>query len=125
MRQNKRGKRKWTANEVFEKFRGLRRIKGRLGLKEWEASEFVEKVRDILREKDAKDFHGGPYARVVLVIHTSEPDLCFKKDDYSRILRGENLGRCKQITDIYLLFSYQPGTKSHPFLHLEMPGLSD
>src|ERR1022692_2635042 len=31
------------------------------------ANELVEKVRGILKEKDAKTFHGGPYAKVVLV----------------------------------------------------------
>src|SRR5258708_1850155 len=41
--------------------------------KEWTADALIEKIRNILKAKDEKRFHGGPYSRIVLIIHTDEP----------------------------------------------------
>ncbi|MGD0208562.1 MAG: hypothetical protein ABSC89_13255 [Verrucomicrobiota bacterium] len=97
---------------------------GQRAQKRWTPNELVAKVQEIIQGKDSKQFHGGPYSKVVLVIHTDEPRLR-RFDDCKAILHNQKLGRCKQITDAYLLGSFVPRRKFYPFLRLQISGLLD
>ncbi len=85
--------------------------------KEWTQDELLLKIEGIVRRKDSKTLHGGPYSKVVLVIHTDEPLL--RQMPLGEILRDQKLFPCQKITDAYLLLSYQPGRESYPFFRLE------
>ena len=86
--------------------------------KEWTPNGLLAKIREIVRKKDAKNYHGGPYSKIVLVIFTDEP--LVRSADCASILRNQVLGRCRNITDCYLLLSYQPGLKSYPYFRVEI-----
>jgi hypothetical protein len=92
--------------------------RGRGAWKEWPSSELIEKLKQIARKKDSKHFQGGPYSKIVLVIHTDEPMV--RSADCDSILRGQVFGRCRQITEVYLLLSYAPGLKAYPYFRLEV-----
>ena len=68
--------------------------------------------------KDRKVFHGGPYAEVIACLFTDEPALSVKFA--AQELTGKVFGPVAQLTSAYLLFSYQPATKSYPALRLEL-----
>ncbi len=90
--------------------------------KKWSSEELIAKLRAIISEKDGKNFHGGPYSKKVLVIHTDEPLLCHL--DCGEILRGQNFGLCRQISEVYLLFPPDPAPNQArsvcPFLRLKI-----
>src|SRR5690606_35040917 len=41
----------------------------------WEPDDIRLAIESLLRRKDEKTFHGGPYADIAVVIHTDEPVL--------------------------------------------------
>jgi hypothetical protein len=92
--------------------------RGRRVKKEWTSIELLTKLKEIVGKKDSKNYYGGPYSKIILVIHTDEP--LVRAMDCDSILRGQIAGRCKQITDCYLLLSYNPGLKSYPYFKLEI-----
>jgi hypothetical protein len=85
--------------------------------KEWSQEDFLAAVAAIVREKDRKQF-GSAYMRRILVIHTAEPLLSV--EDCATWINGRSFGPAKQLTDTFLLFSYQPGQEFYPYLKLTM-----
>lgn len=86
--------------------------------KEWSSAELTARLQAIISEKDAKNFHGGPYSKKILVIHTDEPLLCHSH--CSDIVRGQHFGPCRQINEVYLLFSPDPARSVCPYRRLEI-----
>jgi hypothetical protein len=41
----------------------------------WQRSDFLQHLERLLKTKDGKTYVGGPFARVVLLVHTDEPML--------------------------------------------------
>lgn len=76
---------------------------GKHAFKQWLPDELITKLQEKITAKDSKEFHGGPYSKVMLVIHTDEPLLSHV--DCEKILRGKKFGPCKKIDDAYLIFS--------------------
>lgn len=95
--------------------------RGRRVWKEWTRRELLAKLRKIVRNKDSKIYHGGPYTSIILVIHTDEPLL--RPTDFDSVLCDQAIFHCKQITDAYLLLSYNPGLKSYPYFKLKIARL--
>ena len=91
--------------------------RGQRDWKNWGPDELIAKLREIVNEKDAKEFHGGPYSKKILVIYTDEPVL--RQSNCSQILRGQNFGPCRQINEVYLLFSPDPARGVCSFIRLE------
>jgi len=96
---------------------------GKSVFKQWSPDELTTKLQEKIATKDLKEFHGGPFSKVVLVIHTDEPLLSHA--DCEKILRGKKFGPCKKITDIYIIFSDVLGREFYPFIQLDMMGLFD
>ena len=113
----------FEVTELVDRETIARNKHGQCVWQEWSSSELTATIRQIVKKKDSKHFHGGPYSKMFLVIHTDEPLL--RHADCEVILRGQNFGPCKQITDVYLLFSFVPGRESYPFLRLKTDGLFD
>ena len=82
----------------------------------WEPSEVIETVQRILTTKDEKTWHGGPYPRVVLAIHTDEPALA--PADYVSAFESHPFEKPTVITDAYVLFSYDPASEAYPVARL-------
>ncbi len=82
----------------------------------WQPGDLVSSVSALLQRKDEKTFHGGPFSEILVCLFTDEPMLTL--DAASAELSPARFGPFKQITSAFLLFSYQPGTKTYPVLKL-------
>ena len=48
--------------------------------RDWENSEeVIQELQRIIEKKDSKTYHGCPYEKLILVIHTAEPDLTHRE----------------------------------------------
>lgn len=79
----------------------------------WQRLDFLAHLERLLETKDGKSYLGGPFDRVALLVHTDEPMLIRSQcEDW---LSGHHFGPFKQITEAYLLFSYEPGIGCSPY----------
>jgi hypothetical protein len=82
----------------------------------WLDNDLIDKFRSLVRRKDDLNaVKGGPYDRYVLLIHTDE---YFISLDRLRTLLGHLSITTTLISDIYILFSYDPNLGYCPLLHL-------
>lgn len=86
--------------------------------RDWNQKELLDAVEERLRDKDSKEFNGGPYDEKIVVIHTDEPVITF--DEYEPILRSYILEEFRQITSAYVLFSYDPNSQGFPLVKLSL-----
>ena len=84
----------------------------------WRSGDLGPAITARLGEKDAKTFHGGPYSAIAVCLFTDEPALTV--DFAKRELASVSFGPYRQIDAAYLLFSYDPGSKSYPLLPLRI-----
>lgn len=84
----------------------------------WRPGNLGAAITARLAEKDTKTFHGGPFATLAVCLFTDEPALTV--DFAKRELASVSFGPYKQIGTAYLLFSYDPGSKSYPLLPLRL-----
>ncbi len=84
----------------------------------WRPGELAEHVDRVLKDKDSKHFHGGPYEEIVICLFTDEPAL-----DVTAALAELNttaFGPFMQVTAAFLLFSYAPSTRTYPLATLSL-----
>ena len=74
--------------------------------RDWKPNEVITEINRIIQEKDGKTFHGGPYAKKILLIFTDEDTLLSGRFEYARLLSEQSFGPVKQIDEVYFLFSY-------------------
>jgi len=84
----------------------------------WQPGELTDTIRTRLEEKDKKTFHGGPYASIIVCLFTDEPALTHEIAVGE--LHPQSFGPFRQISAAYLLFSYDPGSKSYPLIPLQL-----
>ncbi len=84
----------------------------------WEVNEVVKELESIIVEKDSKTFHGGPYKRLILVIHTDEFVINFQT--LKPVLEIHEFKKTNQISEVYLLFSYDPEISNFPNIQLKI-----
>jgi hypothetical protein len=84
----------------------------------WNEEELIDKIQKIIERKDNKEFLGGPYEKIFLLIHTDEHLLdyptfrdCLSKHEFKQPLK---------IDTVYLLFSYSPHLGCHPYIKLRI-----
>jgi hypothetical protein len=70
----------------------------------WTTEEVIDRIEKRIKEKDGGTYHGGPYADLLLLIHTDEPMICY--EDYSERLEYHVFTSLQQLNKVYLLFSY-------------------
>lgn len=86
--------------------------------KEWEMEEVIKEIERILRKKSQK-LAASPYRKNILVIHTDERDLRWKFQTGEMNLSLHLFQKQPHIDQAYLLFSYQPGYETYPYLELK------
>ena len=86
--------------------------------KYWELSEVIEQIEQIVSKKDQKTLNGGPYKQYVLLIFTAEPFI--DSNEAINALSKYEFKKQKLIDEIYLLFSYDPWSKTYPYLKLNI-----
>lgn len=84
----------------------------------WRPGDLSAAITVRLSEKDTKTFHGGPFSTIAVCLFTDEPALTV--DIAKRELASVTFGPYKQIDAAYLLFSYDPGSKSYPLVPLRI-----
>ncbi|MBI2351067.1 MAG: hypothetical protein HYV00_06275 [Deltaproteobacteria bacterium] len=82
----------------------------------WNPGDLTVHIGHRLREKDKKIYHGGPYSETVACLFTDEPMLTVEQA--ASELGVHQFGPFGQLTSGFLVFSYDPGTKSYPVLEL-------
>lgn len=83
----------------------------------WKPDEVVNEVKNIITKKDNVTYCGGPYSKIVLVIHTDE--IALDHETYSTILAGA-VFKAHTIDEVFFLFSYRPQVKTCPYVMLNV-----
>jgi hypothetical protein len=87
----------------------------------WKPEHVCRRVDELISQKDSAEFHDGPYALRLLVIHCDEPHINSPGFDLNP-LRHKKPAVTSQIDEAYLLLSYHPdpmaGEGYHPLLRL-------
>jgi len=84
----------------------------------WKHPELLSELESRLAVKDQKTFLGGPFNRIVVVVHVDELDLVpGKAIDW---ISGHEFGPYKQIDEAYVLFSYRPESNGYPIVRLTL-----
>lgn len=89
---------------------------GALVYRQWSPGELASHVARKLAEKDRKVYHGRPYQSIIACLFTDEPALTIEQATAE--LSSMVFGPFQQLSAAYLLFSYQPSTKSYPVVQL-------
>jgi hypothetical protein len=84
---------------------------------QWNKEDFLSHVTAQLREKDSKTYLGGPYAEIIVLIHTDESFLF--RADCEKWLAGQSFGPFTQINTAFLLCPYEPPI-GYPYLRLPL-----
>lgn len=84
----------------------------------WNSGEISTKVISLLDGKDKKKYLGGPYSGIVVCLFTDEPMLTF--DEAKKEIGSVKFGPFSQVTSAFLVFSYDPHTKSYPTIPLQI-----
>jgi len=87
----------------------------------WDTDSVIDHIQQILLNKDGKSYQGGPYVKLILVIHTDEPEITPER--YISVIQQHTFEGMRQIDEAYLLFSYNPapGMPDYPFVRLIFP----
>ena len=86
--------------------------------KEWEFEEVIQKIEQILSGK-SKKLAVSPYPKNMLVMHTDERNLRWRLRSGELSLKSRLFKKYPHIDQAYLLFSYQPGQETYPYLELK------
>jgi len=105
-------------SEVVCESAASRNARGEKVYRVWQPGELSEAISARLTEKDKKTFHGGPFDSIVVCLFTDEPALTHEVA--SRELASQLFGPLRQVSAAFLLFSYDPGTRTYPFIRLAL-----
>jgi hypothetical protein len=93
-------------------------IKGNNVYCDWTDGDILRKTRSILDTKDKKQYVGGPYHKIIILIHTDEPIINY--DSCRRLLCSETYGKYVNISEAYFMLSYDPNHKCCPYVRLNI-----
>ena len=84
--------------------------------RDWMPPDVVRGIEKCLAEKDRKCYEGGPYAQIVVVIHTDE--MTVTSQTSGNVVPAATFTKCRQLTDAFLRFSYDPNFGRCPYVRL-------
>jgi hypothetical protein len=84
--------------------------------KHWDPAELLGGISALLRVKDSKTYHGGPFWDISVLIHTDE--ITIRSATYVPLLTEHAFGPFRRISDAYLLFSYDGDVGGYPHVKL-------
>ena len=91
--------------------------KGKDVYRNWKPDEVLNELQKIITKKDEVTYFGGPFYKIVLVIHTDE--LVLDHEAYSTIL-SEARFETQKIDEVFFLFSYRPQVETYPYVRLKV-----
>lgn len=83
----------------------------------WGPREVIAATECLLRSKDSKQFHGGPYSGRVTLIFTDEITILF--EEYQPVLSAHRFVNLPNTDEAYFLFSYN-GVDRCPYVQLKV-----
>jgi len=86
--------------------------------RDWHKEEVIAAIEERLADKDGKQFHGGPYSEIHVVIHVDEPVI--SPSEYVPILSESPFAARRQISRAFVLFSYDPSAGGYPLVELRL-----
>jgi len=90
--------------------------KGKDVVRNWRPGDLAVATAERLESKDGKKYHGGPYAEIIVALHTDEPLISY---EYAKAeLAHASFGPFNKITSAFLLLSYSGG--SYPAVPLNV-----
>jgi len=92
--------------------------KGENVVRVWRPGELREHIARQVATKDAKLFHGGPYAELIVCLFTDEPLLTV--ESVRGELEGFSFNQQAQVSAAYLLLSHTPGHQTYPLFWLPL-----
>jgi hypothetical protein len=90
--------------------------RGHAVYRHWSPGEFAELLAARIADKDTKVYSGGPFERLILCIHTDEPEISHERA-MAEVARLTPV-QLRQIHEVYLLLSYDPTSKRYPVVRL-------
>jgi len=107
-------------SEMVDEEAVRRNQQGEQVIRLWGADSVIDHLQRILDNKDSKAYQGGPYARLILVVHSDEPEMM--PGCYATAIKQHKFNWTAQIDAAYLLFSYDPSPNrpDYPFIRLSL-----
>jgi len=92
--------------------------RGNAVYRDWQPTEVVNKIGEILKKKDKKTYHDGPYSEIIILIHTAEPVIAY--EHYKELLSLKGFQGLHQVNQAYLLFKNHnnPSITPYPYIKL-------
>jgi hypothetical protein len=90
--------------------------RGKEVYRDWTTPEVVQELQGIIEEKDSKNYVGGPYEKLILVIPTAEPVITDRQ--LRPVLESYEFHQTQKLHEAYLLFQYDPETQTSPYIQL-------
>jgi len=84
--------------------------------RDWQPEAVLTAIQRSLDDKDAKQYLGGPYTEIHVVIHVDEPVI--RAAEYRQRLQEAVFGRPSALTRAFVLFSYDPDEEGCPLVEL-------
>jgi hypothetical protein len=91
-------------------------VKGNAVYRDWPAQEIILEIQKRLDEKDKKVFHGGPYVRKIVVLHTHNVVI---EQEHPEVIKSHFFEPLSQLQEAYVLLEYQPAIKRYPYIKLK------
>lgn len=81
--------------------------------RDWSKEDVISGIEERLADKDRKQFHGGPYSEIHVVIHVDEPVI--SQSEYVPILSQTSFAKRRQVSRAFVLFS-----DGYPLVELQL-----
>lgn len=91
---------------------------GKQVYRDWRPGETAEAIAALLRRKDSIKLQGGPFSALWVCVFTDEFTLT--AEGVAQELSTVRFGPFHQISNAFVLFSYQPGKPTYPVVPLHL-----
>jgi hypothetical protein len=91
--------------------------KGNYVYRNWKPDEVIHEIQQIITKKDEVTYFGGPYSKIVLVIHTDE--IVLDHETYSTCL-SETTFVTQKINEVFFLFTFSGQMDTYPYVRLKV-----
>ncbi|WP_339670763.1 hypothetical protein [Dasania marina] len=85
----------------------------------WTSQRLTDHLNDLIQQKDnpsEKESLKKSYPRYITLIHTDEPELMAA--DFDRLFIKKSIKATDLVSEVYLIFSYDPGIEGYPVRRL-------
>ena len=92
-------------------------VKGNPVFRDWTPQEVIQEIQKKLDEKERKIFHGGPYSKKIIILHTHNWVI---EQECITAIQEHSFEPLSQLNEAYLLLSYDPVIERYPYIKLKV-----